>query len=379
MESSYSESDRPRISPHIWGIVELQPGERIEVSLDVTESYSSLNIPIPVVVERGEHDGPTLFITAAIHGDEINGTGAIRSLIADHNWKLKRGTLILVPVVNILGFDRHTRYLPDRRDLNRCFPGNPEGSLAARMARIIYDEIVRRSDYGIDLHTAAIRRTNFPCIRAEMNNPRTARLAELFGSQIILNQEGPAGSFRREASAGGCSTILLEAGEVWKVEPAIVEFAVRGILSVLAGLDMIEGEVQKPHSRVTINQSRWMRASRGGFLRFHCSPGEFVREGDPLATNTSITGVENNVITAPFDAVILGMTTLPCIAPGDPICHLGRLEKQHKSIDWIQKRMSVDTLHGRMVEHLSTNVRVVNPGNSSQSTDNVDSSTEREA
>ena len=128
----------------------------------VSESYSSLNIPIPVFVQRAEEKGPVVFVTAAIHGDEINGTGAIRSLICHNEINLTRGTLILVPVVNILGFDRHSRYLPDRRDLNRCFPGSLSGSLASRMARLLFREIVGRCDFGIDLHTAAVAKNELP-------------------------------------------------------------------------------------------------------------------------------------------------------------------------------------------------------------------------
>ena len=348
-------------SPHVWGDVVIEPEQTASVSLAVTESYSQLTVPIPVVVQRGKEDGPTVFVSAALHGDEINGTGSIRALITENQLCLLKGTLILVPVINILGFDRHSRYLPDRRDLNRCFPGQSDGSLAARMAKIVYDEIVGRSDYGIDLHTAAVRRTNFPCIRGDLSHPEVKRIAEAFGCEIILDNVGPDGSFRREATLAGCPTIVLEAGEVWKVEPAVVEYSINGIVSVLTELGMVDGQRAQPPFEIVIKKSKWVRASRGGFLRFHVSPGDLVRTGSPLATNTSITGVENNFIIAPHDAIVLGMTTLPCIAPGDPICHLGYIDEKHKELEKLVKKLPADALHGRTSEQLSTNVSVVDP------------------
>jgi uncharacterized protein len=347
----------PKLAHH-WGSVTIQPGESAEVALVVSESYSSLTIPIPVFVFRGLQEGPTVFVSAALHGDEINGTGAIRSLICDHLFELQRGTLILVPVVNLLGFDRHSRYLPDRRDLNRSFPGSKQGSLASRMARLIFEEIVGRSNYGIDLHTAAVRRTNFPNVRADMSRKEVARIANAFGCEIILNTKGPEKSLRRQATLAGCPTIILEAGEVWKVERAVVEYMVGGVISVLAELDMVEAQPRPPAYQVLIEHTSWVRASRGGFLSFHVSPGDLVHAGDPLATNTSLTGVEKNVLSAPFDGVVLGMTTLPSISPGDPVCHLGRITSKHGEIDHLRTKGDHD-LHDRTHEDLSTNVHVV--------------------
>src|SRR5689334_1870957 len=202
-----------------WNGTQIGPGESADVALHVSESYSGVTVNIPVHVRRGPIDGPVVFVTAALHGNEINGAGAIRALIQDETFKLKCGAAILVPVVNVLGFDRHSRYLPDRRDLNRCFPGSRNGSPASRLARVIFDEIISRSDFGIDLHTAALRRTNFPTLRADLSNPDVQQLAHAFGLELIINGGGPKGSFRLAATSAGCPTIVLEGGEVWKVEP----------------------------------------------------------------------------------------------------------------------------------------------------------------
>ena len=216
-----------------WNGESIAPGETRDVMLAVSESYSGMTVEIPLRIQRAEKPGPVLFVTAALHGDEINGTGAVRVLAQDETFRLTSGAVILVPVLNLLAFERHSRYLPDRRDLNRCFPGSKTGSLAARMARTLFDEIVARSDYGIDLHTAAVRRTNYPNVRADMKDPDVRRIAEAFGSEAILDGKGPKGAFRREACRAGCPTIILEGGEVWKVEPGVVDTTVKGIKNVL--------------------------------------------------------------------------------------------------------------------------------------------------
>lgn len=342
--------------PHVWDGVEIAPGQATQTTFAVTESYSGMTITVPVYVIRGRQSGPAVFVTAAIHGDEINGTGAIRSLIYDQSLSLERGVLILVPVVNMLGFDRHSRYLPDRRDLNRCFPGSATGSLARRMARLIFEQIVGRCNYGIDVHTASVRRTNFPNIRADMSDPEVARIARAFGCELILNSRGPAGSLRKEATSAGCPTIVLEAGEVWKVEPTVVDYTIRGVLSILGELEMTDNRPRRPKLQVQIDKTRWIRAERGGFLRFHVSPGEMVERGQPLATNTDLLGTEQNVLAAPFDAIVVGMTTLPSITPGDPVCNLGEIVTSQKEFSELRRRLKSNPLHGRMRDDLSTNV-----------------------
>jgi predicted deacylase len=344
-----------------WDGATIAPGESRDIELMVSESYSGMAIKIPLHVRRGLEDGPVVFVTAALHGDEINGTGAIHALVRDESFRLRSGSIILVPVLNVLGFDRHSRYLPDRRDLNRCFPGSATGSLASRLARFIFTEIVKRSDYGIDLHTAAIRRTNVPTVRADLSIPEVLRMAEAFGCELILNGKGPDGAFRREACAAGCPTIVLEGGEVWKVEPTMVECAIRGVKNVLIELQMLDGKQQNPSYQITVEKTKWVRAERGGFLRFHVAPGEIVKENQPLASNTSLLGREQNVLTSPFDGVIVGMTTLPAVSPGEPVCHIGRISR-HTRYGMEQAPGSAhDSLHERVLDALASNVTVVDP------------------
>jgi hypothetical protein len=301
--------------------------------------------------------GPTLFVTAALHGDELNGTGIVRELMLDRSLELRAGTLILVPVVNILGFDRHSRYLPDRRDLNRCFPGSASGSLARRTARVVFDEIVARSDYGVDLHTAAVRRTNFPNVRADLSNAGARRLAEAFGCEYVVASKGPEHSLRREATGAGCPVILFEGGEIWKMEPSIIHVGVQGIKNVMIDLGMIEGQRVRPAFSGIVDTTRWIRAEQGGVLQFHVGPGDVVSQGAAMATSTGLLGEEQSTLIAPFDGVVIGMTTLPAATPGEPVVHLGKLARISR-IERIRAGLPEEHPHGRTMGDLATNVLV---------------------
>lgn len=344
-----------------WGEVSVGPGEQAEAHIMISESYSGSDIRIPIYVWRGKKPGPSVFVTGAVHGDEINGTGAIRSIIMEKPFELTSGGLILAPVINIMGFERHSRYTPDRRDLNRSFPGAKDGSLTSRLAHSVFESIVRRCDYGIDLHTAAVRRTNFPNVRAALDEPKLAAFARAFGTELILSGKGPVGSLRRTAGEAGCPVLILEAGEVWKVEPAYVAYAVRGVRNCLVHLGMVDGQIEEPSYRVEVDKTKWVRAKQGGFLQFHIAPGDIIEIGDPIATNTNLTGKEQNILTAPHGGVVLGMTTLPAVAPGDPVCHLayprrGALQRARRA-----QAKTDDELHQQARDDLAANVYVTEP------------------
>lgn len=342
-----------------WFGTKVIPGERASRTLILSESYAGNDVTIPVHIWTGEKPGPTVAITAAVHGDEINGTGVIRSIIREQAFDIVAGTLVLVPVVNILGFERNTRYLPDRRDLNRSFPGSRDGSSASRMAASFFSQIIKRCDFCIDLHTAALRRTNFPNVRADMSNPILASFARAFGAELIVDGEGPKGSLRMAANRSGCATLILEAGEVWKVEPTVVEYAIRGITNCLKYLGMVEGQIIEPAYRVETDATKWVRAKNGGFLEFHVAPGEIVDKDDAIATNTDLLGERQNVITAPRDGIILGMTTMPSVAPGDPICHLAYPKQSHlQKLGQVIDGLEDMSLHERMRGDLARSILV---------------------
>ena len=347
----------------IWGQQKIAPGEERNLELVLGERVAGGRLAIPVRVRRALQPGPAVFVTAAIHGDEINGTGAIRNLILERPFDLLCGSIVLVPVVNLLGFELQTRDLPDRRDLNRSFPGSARGSLAARTAAIVFDALVTRCDYGIDLHSAARHRSNFPNLRADMQDPAVAELAKSFGCEIIVDNLGPEGAFRREACAAGCPTVLLEAGGVGKVESAVVEYALGGIRNVLCALGMVAGEPRQPPYQVVVKRTTWVRAGAGGFLQFHVSPGQTVNAGEPLATCTSLLGEPIEVLEAPRRGIVLGMTTLPAVVPGAAVCHLGTpergvLKRMNRTID----ALADDHLHERVKDDLSRNLDVSEVG-----------------
>jgi predicted deacylase len=352
----------PGPQPADWYGVTVGPGEEAETTLVVGETYSGATVRIPMYVRRGRKPGPTVFVSAAVHGDEINGTGTIRELVANPPFTLLAGTLVLVPVVNIFGFERHSRYLPDRRDLNRSFPGSPTGPLASRLAYAVFEGLIQHCDYGIDLHTAALRRTNYPNVRADLTDPKVARLARAFGAELIVSSPGPEGSLRRSACEAGVPTIILEAGETLKVEPGIMAYAVRGVHHCLVGLGMADGTVDAPPYHLEVDRTRWIRADAGGFLRFHVAPGDTVEAGALLATNTTLLGREQNQLFAERGGIVLGMTTNPAVAPGDPVVHLafaqsGAVRRVERAIG----RMDEDSLESRVRDQLATNLHVHEP------------------
>ncbi|MGD2110203.1 MAG: succinylglutamate desuccinylase/aspartoacylase family protein [Phycisphaerae bacterium] len=353
--------------PLTIGTIVVEPGRRCDTEIVVSESYSGLPVVVPVTVWRASAPGPTGFITAAVHGDELNGTGIVRELLLNQPFELTSGSLILAPVINMLGLDRHQRYLPDRRDLNRSFPGDAHGSLARRFANAVFQSIVKQCDFGIDLHTAAVRRTNFPNVRADLTDPNVRRLAYSLGIELIINKKGPVGSLRRAACNAGCPTVILEAGEVWKIEPSVVECGLRSLRNALIDLGMVEGRRVEPSYQVRVDKTKWVRAEVGGMLQFHVAPGDVVEEGQSLVTKANLYGGDQEGICSPADAVVIGLTTLPTVGPGDAVCHLAVLKK--KSFETVRKaqaRLPEGSLHERLRDDLSTSVAISEPGEGSQ-------------
>ncbi len=339
-------------------------GKTRDLALPISQTYSGVDVNLPLRVIRGQKTGPVVLLTAAIHGDELNGIGIIRELILNPPFEIVKGTLVLVPVINIFGLERKTRYLPDRRDLNRNFPGSENGSMARRIAHTVFQELICKADYCIDFHTAAIQRTNFPNIRGDLTVPEVERLAMAFGSNLVVHGTGVTGTLRKAATEAGHPTILVEAGEVWKVEPAVVEFGVRGVRNVLIELGMAEGKAAKPIYQARVETTKWLRTDVGGFLQFHTAPGEVIRKGEPVATCTNLLGAERGQIVAPESGVVLSVTTLPTVKPGDPVCHMAIPDKGVKSIEKALAKASHESLHQRLRDDLASSVAVAEPNGS---------------
>src|SRR5262245_51141886 len=244
-----------------------------------------------------------------------------------------RGTLICVPVVNRTGFLSHSRYLSGQQDLNRCFPGHPAGNAAARLAHVLFQEIVARCDYGIDLHTASHGRTNLPHVRGSMSDPGVRRMARAFGIEVIVDRPGPRHTLRAAATAAGVPTLLFEAGETFRFQRAMVARGVQGVRNVLAALKMVADARREPRFQVVVKVSEWIRAPRGGIADVLIRPGEIVYAGDEIASITNPFGRAVSSVRSPLTGLVLGITTVPMVSPGDAICHLAKLEKTLPTVE----------------------------------------------
>ena len=302
-------------------------GGRRTVAVPVSAMADHTPVTMSAHVIHGRQAGPTVFVSAGIHGDEVIGIEIIRRLLRASGLRRLRGTLIVVPIVNAFGFANRSRYLPDRRDLNRSFPGSGGGSLAARLAHIFLTEVVARSDLGIDLHSAAIHRTNYPQTRVSPDAPAARVLADTFGAPIIMESALRDGSLRAAARDRGIDVLLYEAGEGLRFDEYSVRTGLVGILRVLRSLDMIPAKGVAPvrtPSQVCAS-SKWLRAPSGGLFRAFRSDGDPVREGDVLGTVADPFGEVEAGIAAPFDGVIVGRAVMPVVNEGDSVFHLGRI------------------------------------------------------
>lgn len=223
----------------VIGGTSIKPGERRRICLDVAKLYDFTDMNIPIEVVRGKEEGPVLFVSGAIHGDEINGVEIIRRLLVKKALKNIKGTLIAVPIVNVYGFNSNSRYLPDRRDLNRNFPGSPNGSLTAQLAYTFMSEIVDKCTHGIDLHTAAINRANLPQIRACLDDPETQRMAHAFQVPVLLHSTLRDGSLREATRERKIPTLLFEGGEALRFNEKVIKSGLRGVLSVMREIRML--------------------------------------------------------------------------------------------------------------------------------------------
>jgi predicted deacylase len=303
--------------------VTVEPGERRDVAPTASESYTGDRTTLPMAVLNGIANGPRVFVTAAVHGDELNGIATCRALLDLLDPAELAGCVVVVPIVNVLGVQIGSRYLPDRRDLNRSFPGSHEGSMAARIARLVSDEVLAGSDVGIDLHTAANRRTNVPQVRVGADDERARSLALTFGAPFVLPAKLRPGSLRAVAAELGVPVLTYEGGQPLRFDEEAIDVALRGIQRVLARLQMIEHSPEPAHAEpMVLSASRWLRAERGGVLELHVTPGQLVAAGDPLWTTVSPLGAERASISAPEAGYVIGATTVPLVQPGQAVVHL---------------------------------------------------------
>jgi predicted deacylase len=313
----------------VLGAEVIPPRSRKLVELPLPYLYTHTPLSLPVHVIRGRKDGPRLFICAAIHGDELNGTEIIRRLLKQSALKRLRGTLVAVPIVNIYGLLNHSRYLPDRRDLNRSFPGSSKGSLAARLADLFMREIVEKCTHGIDLHTGAIHRSNLPQIRANLDDEETAKLAAAFGVPVLINANIRDGSLREAAAEHGIPMLLYEAGEALRFDEVSIRAGVRGIMRVMRALGMLapgrskKGKVQEPF---VARSSTWVRAGAGGLFRKVRPLGSRIKRGEVIGLIDPPFGGDTYEVTSTVSGIIIGCAQIPLVQEGEALFHVARFE-----------------------------------------------------
>lgn len=328
--------------------VEIAAGTNRTVTLPVSILPDHTPVGLHVQVHHGKRTGPTICVTAAVHGDEVIGVEIVRRLLRAPQLASLRGTLLAVPVVNSFGFLSRSRYLPDRRDLNRCFPGHPSGSLGSRLAHIFLNEVVQRCDFGIDLHSAAIHRTNLPQVRISPRDPFTHQMAIDFGAPVVLTSSLRDGSLRAVAAKQGTPILLYEAGEGLRFDEMAVRAGVAGILRVMRAKDMLPAKgIAKPKvAPYFCSASTWLRAPAGGLLRTFRAEGETVAKGDVLATVSDPFGTVETDLLAPSPGILIGRAILPVVNEGDAVFHLAQLSPKasEDTVDDLSTQLETDPL-----------------------------------
>ncbi|MGD9849949.1 MAG: succinylglutamate desuccinylase/aspartoacylase family protein [Nitrospirales bacterium] len=315
----------PRQAFEIGGTV-IKPGTRQTINLPMSLLSNHMPMDIPIHIIHGKKEGPRLFISAAIHGDELNGVEIIRRVLTTPGIHQLCDTLIAVPIVNVFGFLAHSRYLPDRRDLNRSFPGKEKGSLTSQLAYLFMKEVVERCTHGIDLHTGAIHRTNLPQIRADLSDPGMKHLAESFAAPIILHSNLRDGSLRRAATDKHIPTMLYEAGEALRFDEIGIRLGLRGILRVMQTLGMMgKLPLTVRTESIAAMTSYWLRAPTGGIFRSLYPLGARVRQGDQVGIVSDPMGETETSVVTGDPGILIGRTNLPVVNQGDALFHIAKV------------------------------------------------------
>lgn len=309
----------------VIGGEEILPGERRNIEIPVAPTYTHDTLSISVQVIRGKLPGPKLFVSAAIHGDEINGVEIIRRLLKKPLMDKLKGTLIAIPIVNIYGFIHHTRYLPDGRDLNRSFPGSPRGSLTGRIADVFMKEIVAKATHGIDLHTGARHRSNFPQIRANLDDPDTLAITEAFGAPLAINAKIRDGSLRQVASDRGVPVLLYESCEALRFDEIYIRAGEVGIINVMRHLGMLRKRRARNKPPVIIQSTHWLRAPESGVLRVLVPLGAEIAKGQTIGFIADPLGTREVDVVAEQAGIVIGRTNLPLVYEGDALFHVATL------------------------------------------------------
>lgn len=300
------------------------PHSQHRLAIPIARLPTQTELSLAIDIRHGAEPGPTLWLSAALHGDELNGVEIIRQVLQRLQTQHLRGTIIAVPIVNIFGFIEQSRYLPDRRDLNRSFPGSAHGSLASRLAHLFMAEIVQRSTHGIDLHTASDHRINWPQIRANLEDPTTANLAQAFAPPAIIHANIRDGSLREAAGKQGIPVLLYEAGEAMRFNDTAIQVGIAGIFRVMAALEMYPSSDHPPSGMMPVEArtTKWVRASRSGLFRLHVALGARVQKRQVVGVIADAFGEQPYLVRSAYRGVVIGYTQKPLVNQGDALLHL---------------------------------------------------------
>lgn len=304
---------------------EVPAGKRVQLQLPTSKLVSGTEVAVPLIVLHGRSDGPTVWVSAAIHGDELNGVEIIRQVLSEVNVRSVSGTLLAVPVVNVHGFNVGERALPDGRDLNRSFPGSARGSMAARVANIMMKEVVSRCSVGIDLHTGSGDRVNLPQIRAGLDDPKTLELARVFGAPVTIDSRTRDGSLREVASSRGTVALLFEGGEANRFDPRSIEVGTAGVLRCLAHIGMIPPRPSRQPRTLMARSPKWTRSPRSGVLHLEAGLGDRINQGDVVASLHDPFGRRLGRIKARSGGMIVGLTHRALINQGEAVANIAEI------------------------------------------------------
>ena len=309
---------------------QIKPGTHVTLDLPIPELYTHTPMEMPVHIFHGKKPGPCLFVCAALHGDEILGVEIIRRLVNQKNLSRIRGTLIAIPVINVYGMIHLSRYLPDRRDLNRSFPGSERGSLAGRLANLLMTEVISKSTHVIDLHTGAVHRSNLPQIRANLEDEQTLELAHAFSVPVMINSKLREGTIREAVVKQGIPILVYEAGEALRLDEFGVRVGVRGINNVMSVIGMLPKKRPRKKqlkSHVAMSSS-WVRATGSGIFLNNTKLGASVKKGDILGTIADPFGQKQAQVESTSSGVVVGRTHLPLVNEGDALIHVAKIAEE---------------------------------------------------
>ncbi|MCA8955842.1 MAG: succinylglutamate desuccinylase/aspartoacylase family protein [Planctomycetes bacterium] len=306
----------------VVGGTEIAPGQIVDVDLAVARLPTRTRLTLPVRVVHGRRPGPRLWLSAAVHGDELNGIEIVRRVLERLHPRTLNGAVLAAPIVNLHGFLHQTRDLPDGRDLNRSFPGSARGSLAARLAHLFMEEVVSKCSHGIDLHTGSGQRTNLPQVRADLGDPQTRGAAEAFGAPLLLHARLRDGSLREAATVRGVRTLLFEGGEAQRFDEDAIAVGVRGVRRVMGFLGMAEPPKGHATPSLVADRSTWVRAPGSGMVRVLVRAGALVGKGDRLGVIANAFGESVATLKAPVDGMVIGVRLNPVVYQGDAVVHI---------------------------------------------------------